>query len=251
MRGFPGDTVVIESTCTAGDIRDMGSIPGSGRSPGGGNGNPLQHCCLENSMDRGNWWATVYGAARGRTWLSTRAQTFMRRVTTEDCFPSEHHRGWKQEEVFMPLASKHLPVIPETRQKLKIQLLTPKRKPRAQQICRGNHQFPLRVGRILPGLPCGSGASILYPECQLQVTLKFHTERLLYVSQHLWSSICVLFCWDVYQTVQRRWIPALRSKPGTYIPSWTDSKILYFFCLITWCGLSILPYTMRLLSFRS
>lgn len=85
----------------------------------------------------------------------------------------------------MPLASKHLPVIPETRQKLKIQLLTPKRKPRAQQICRGNHQFPLRVGRILPGLPCGSGASILYPECQLQVTLKFHTERLLYVSQHL------------------------------------------------------------------
>ena len=92
MRGFPGDTVVIESTCTAGDIRDMGSIPGSGRSPGGGNGNPLQHCCLENSMDRGNWWAIVYGAARGRTWLSTRAQTFMRRVTTEDCFPSEHYK---------------------------------------------------------------------------------------------------------------------------------------------------------------
>lgn len=138
------------------------------------------------------------------------------------------------------------------RQKLKSNSWHQKRKPRAQQICQGNHQCPLRQGGILPGLPCGSGASILYTECQMQaLTLKFHTERLLYISQHLWSSICVLFCWDVYQAVQRRWIPALRSNPGTYIPSWTDSKILYFCCLITWCGLSILPYTMRLLSFRS
>ena len=43
---------------------DMGSIPGSGRSPGGGNGNPLQYFCLENPMDRGAWWATVHGAAK-------------------------------------------------------------------------------------------------------------------------------------------------------------------------------------------
>ena len=42
---------------SAGDIRDVGLIPGSGRSPGGGNGNPLQYSCLENSMDRGAWWA--------------------------------------------------------------------------------------------------------------------------------------------------------------------------------------------------
>ena len=41
----------------AGDRRDMGSIPGSGRSPGGGHGNPLQYSCLENPMDRGAWWA--------------------------------------------------------------------------------------------------------------------------------------------------------------------------------------------------
>ena len=43
------------------DTRDMGSIPGSGRSPGGGYGNPLQWSCLENPMDRGAWWATVQG----------------------------------------------------------------------------------------------------------------------------------------------------------------------------------------------
>ena len=43
----------------AGEVLDMGSIPGSGRSPGVGNGNPLQYSCLETSMDRGAWWATV------------------------------------------------------------------------------------------------------------------------------------------------------------------------------------------------
>ena len=45
----------------AGDIRDSGSIPGSGRSPGEEHGNPLQYSCLENPMDRGAWWATVSG----------------------------------------------------------------------------------------------------------------------------------------------------------------------------------------------
>ena len=59
--------MVKESACNAGDIRDVGSVPGSGRSPGGGNGNPLQYSCLENSMDRGTWWATVYGVAQSRT----------------------------------------------------------------------------------------------------------------------------------------------------------------------------------------
>ena len=43
---------------------DLGSIPGSERSPGGRNGNPLQYSCLENSMDRGAWWATVHGVAK-------------------------------------------------------------------------------------------------------------------------------------------------------------------------------------------
>ena len=49
----------------AGDTRDAGLIPGSGRSPGGGNGNPLQYSYLENPMDRGAWKATVYGVAKG------------------------------------------------------------------------------------------------------------------------------------------------------------------------------------------
>ena len=50
----------------AGDIRDMGSTPGSGRSPGEGRGNPLQYSCMENPMDRGAWWATVRGATNSQ-----------------------------------------------------------------------------------------------------------------------------------------------------------------------------------------
>ena len=49
---------------------DQGSIPGSGRPPGEGNGNPLQYSCLENSMDRGAGWATVHGIAKNQTGLS-------------------------------------------------------------------------------------------------------------------------------------------------------------------------------------
>ena len=51
----------------AGDIREEGSIPGSGRSPGRRHGNPLQYSCLENSMDRGAWWATVHRVAKSQT----------------------------------------------------------------------------------------------------------------------------------------------------------------------------------------
>ena len=58
----------------AGDVRDMGSIPGLGRSPGGGNGNPLQYSCLENPMDRGAWQATVHGIAKSQTRLRTKQQ---------------------------------------------------------------------------------------------------------------------------------------------------------------------------------
>ena len=50
-----------------GDARDAGSIPGSGRSPGVGNGNPLQYSCVENSMDRGAWQPTVHGVAKSWT----------------------------------------------------------------------------------------------------------------------------------------------------------------------------------------
>ena len=54
-----GGSVVKNLLTNAGDTRDTGSIPGPGRSPGGGNGNPFQYSCLGNTMDRGAWWATV------------------------------------------------------------------------------------------------------------------------------------------------------------------------------------------------
>ena len=55
--------VVKNLPATVGDIKDAGSIPGSGRSPGGGHGDPLQYSCLENPMDRGALWFTVHGIA--------------------------------------------------------------------------------------------------------------------------------------------------------------------------------------------
>ena len=62
--GFPGGTVAKNLPANAGDTRDSGSIPGSGRSPGVGNGNLLQYSCPENSMDRGAWLAIVHGVAK-------------------------------------------------------------------------------------------------------------------------------------------------------------------------------------------
>ena len=64
---FPGGSDGKESDC---DVGDPGLIPGSGRSPGEKNGTPLQYSCLENSMDRGAWWATVHGVAKSQTQLS-------------------------------------------------------------------------------------------------------------------------------------------------------------------------------------
>ena len=61
-------TLVVKNLLTnTGDIRDSGSIPGSGRSSGGGHGNPLQYSGLENPMNRGAWWAIVHGVAR--SWI--------------------------------------------------------------------------------------------------------------------------------------------------------------------------------------
>ena len=62
--------VVKNPPANSGDLREVGSIPGSGRSPGGGNGDPLQYSCLDNPMDRGAWQATVHGFAKSWTWLS-------------------------------------------------------------------------------------------------------------------------------------------------------------------------------------
>ena len=65
--GFPGGSEVKVSACNA---EDLGSIPGSGRSPGEGNGNPLQYFCLESPMDRAAWQATVHGVAKSQIRLS-------------------------------------------------------------------------------------------------------------------------------------------------------------------------------------
>ena len=62
--GFPLALAVKNPTTNIGGVRDTGSIPGSGRPPEGGHGNPLQYSCLENPMDRGAWWATVPRAAK-------------------------------------------------------------------------------------------------------------------------------------------------------------------------------------------
>ena len=62
--GFPGGSNGKGSACNEGEL---GSIPGLGRSLGGGNGNPPQYSCLENSMDGGAWQATVYGVAKSQT----------------------------------------------------------------------------------------------------------------------------------------------------------------------------------------
>ena len=63
-RGFPGGSDSKQSAC---NVRDLDLIPGLGRSPGEGNGDPLQYSHLENSMDRGAWWATVLGVAKSWT----------------------------------------------------------------------------------------------------------------------------------------------------------------------------------------
>ena len=62
-------SAVKKSACNAGATGNTDSIPGSGRSPGEGHGNPLQYSCLENPMDRGAWWVTVHGVAKSWPWL--------------------------------------------------------------------------------------------------------------------------------------------------------------------------------------
>ena len=74
MFGLPGWLRSKGPVCNG---RDLGSIPGSGRSPGEGNGNPLQYSCLENPMDRGTWWAIVHGVPKGQTRLSDFTFTFL------------------------------------------------------------------------------------------------------------------------------------------------------------------------------
>ena len=68
--GFLGGTMIKNPPANAGDARDTGWIPGSGRSPGVRNGSPFQYSCLENSMDKGAWQTIVHGVAQSQTQLS-------------------------------------------------------------------------------------------------------------------------------------------------------------------------------------
>ena len=85
MKGFPDGSDGKEAVCNAGGIRDMGLIPGSGRSPGRGHGNPLQDSCLENTLDRGAWRATVHRVVKSQTSLkrpSTHTSTYIYKTLT-------------------------------------------------------------------------------------------------------------------------------------------------------------------------
>ena len=73
-KGFPGGSVVKNLPANTGATGDLGGIPGSGGSPEGKNGNPLQYSCWDNPMDRETWWATVHGVRKSWTWLSSWAR---------------------------------------------------------------------------------------------------------------------------------------------------------------------------------
>ena len=75
QRASQAATAANNLPASAGDTADLGSFSGSGRSPGGGSGNPLQHSCLENSTDRRAWWASVHGIEKSWTRQSTHAHT--------------------------------------------------------------------------------------------------------------------------------------------------------------------------------
>ena len=86
LLGFPGGSPGKDSACNAGDL---GSIPGLGRSPKGGHGNPLQYSCLENPAYRGAWWATVHRVVK--SWIGLRQLSTQARMSI---FSTECIHGW-------------------------------------------------------------------------------------------------------------------------------------------------------------
>ena len=111
-RAFAGDVVVKNQPVNAGDAGDLGSIFGLGRSPGIGNGNPIQYSCLDNSMDRGTWWVTVHGVAKSMTWLSTHTHTHTH--THKYHYNPIHNSKWIQFSSVQSLSCVWLFVTPWT-----------------------------------------------------------------------------------------------------------------------------------------
>ena len=98
--GFPGGSEGKASACSTGD---PGSIPGPGRSPGEGNGNPLQYSCLENPKNEEAWQAAVHGVAKNQTWLSSFTFTFSRRMYPVSCsFDFYFHIPKYTDKVYFP-----------------------------------------------------------------------------------------------------------------------------------------------------
>ena len=89
--------MVRNPSASAGDIRKVGLIPGSRRSPGVGNGNPLQYSCLENPKDRGAWWVTFRVVSKIQTWLQWRSRQAGSRLTS----PSFKFRSSKERPFFL------------------------------------------------------------------------------------------------------------------------------------------------------
>ena len=90
--GFSQVVLVVKNLlANARDVRDSGLIPGSGRSLGGGNGNPLQYSCLENPRDGGAWWAAIYGVAQSWTRLKrlSSSSTFFGQLPHESSMRAE------------------------------------------------------------------------------------------------------------------------------------------------------------------
>ena len=110
LQGFLGGAVVKNPSANTGDARAVGSIPGSGRSPGVGNGHPLQYFCLENPMDRGAWRATVHGVAKSQTRLSRHTLTHITRYgrTESLLLTRARHQLPTSESPFPILFSEHL-----------------------------------------------------------------------------------------------------------------------------------------------
>ena len=105
--------MVKDLPASAGDVRDLGSIPGPGRYLGGGHGNPLQYSCLENSIDRGAWKATAHRVTKSQTWLkwlNTHTQTFSRiRLLKHSLyFQHQNHMGstyrWRFQDLILDLS---------------------------------------------------------------------------------------------------------------------------------------------------